>query len=190
MQFALCIIWQSCRRFTSYELNVVVLQKVPVDCVPTGVKHLHHKAQEYDIGIYFEANGHGTVVYSENANHRMRELMLHIPQQIPQTQKPTSPPVLPTRATPVPSVIGAEEKVQDLTCLDKENYVEPPFTFPKVDPTEKANAGSESKPDEQEAVKEAVLVLPNTDLAAKFPPALSLSSTVMLPGRAAISGEC
>ena len=28
---------------------------------PTGVKHLHHKAQEFDLGVYFEANGHGTV---------------------------------------------------------------------------------------------------------------------------------
>ena len=30
---------------------------------PTGVKHLHHVAAEYDIGIYFEANGHGTVLF-------------------------------------------------------------------------------------------------------------------------------
>jgi hypothetical protein len=30
-------------------------------CVPTGVKHLHHEAQKFDIGVYFEANGHGTV---------------------------------------------------------------------------------------------------------------------------------
>jgi phosphomannomutase len=37
------------------------IQKVPIACVPTGVKHLHHKARDYDIGIYFEANGHGTV---------------------------------------------------------------------------------------------------------------------------------
>lgn len=44
-----------------------VSQKVPVACVPTGVKHLHHKAVEYDIGVYFEANGHGTVVFSNHA---------------------------------------------------------------------------------------------------------------------------
>jgi len=41
--------------------------KFPVSCVPTGVKHLHHKALEYDIGVYFEANGHGTIVFSDNA---------------------------------------------------------------------------------------------------------------------------
>jgi len=40
---------------------------VPVACAPTGVKHLHHKALEYDIGVYFEANGHGTVIFSEHA---------------------------------------------------------------------------------------------------------------------------
>lgn len=33
--------------------------KVDVACTKTGVKHLHHKALEYDIGVYFEANGHG-----------------------------------------------------------------------------------------------------------------------------------
>lgn len=37
--------------------------KVPVYCTKTGVKHLHHKAQEFDIGVYFEANGHGTVSF-------------------------------------------------------------------------------------------------------------------------------
>ncbi|XP_041369349.1 phosphoacetylglucosamine mutase-like [Gigantopelta aegis] len=42
--------------------------KVPVACVPTGVKHLHHKAQEFDIGVYFEANGHGTVLFSDHAS--------------------------------------------------------------------------------------------------------------------------
>lgn len=36
-----------------------------VACTPTGVKYLHHAAQSFDIGIYFEANGHGTVVFSE-----------------------------------------------------------------------------------------------------------------------------
>lgn len=32
---------------------------------PTGVKYLHEKADQYDIGIYFEANGHGTILFSE-----------------------------------------------------------------------------------------------------------------------------
>ena len=38
--------------------------KVPVVCVPTGVKHLHKAAHSFDIGVYFEANGHGTVLFS------------------------------------------------------------------------------------------------------------------------------
>ena len=41
-------------------------------CVPTGVKHLHHKALDFDIGVYFEANGHGTVLYSEQAQAKIR----------------------------------------------------------------------------------------------------------------------
>lgn len=36
---------------------------------PTGVKYLHEKAAEYDIGIYFEANGHGTILFSESFVH-------------------------------------------------------------------------------------------------------------------------
>lgn len=38
--------------------------------MPTGVKHLHHEAKNSDIGVYFEANGHGTVtsffLYNKN----------------------------------------------------------------------------------------------------------------------------
>ncbi|KAE9413066.1 hypothetical protein Angca_002854, partial [Angiostrongylus cantonensis] len=40
--------------------------------VPTGVKHLHHAAIRFDIGIYFEANGHGTVVFSKKFDERIR----------------------------------------------------------------------------------------------------------------------
>lgn len=52
------------------------LQNVPVVCTPTGVKHLHHAAQEFDIGVYFEANGHGTTVFSENAVKQIKEAAL------------------------------------------------------------------------------------------------------------------
>ncbi|KAF2898324.1 hypothetical protein ILUMI_07849 [Ignelater luminosus] len=47
--------------------------QVPVACVSTGVKHLHHKALEYDVGVYFEANGHGTVIFSKNAKDKLNE---------------------------------------------------------------------------------------------------------------------
>lgn len=53
---------------TDYIVNQL---KVPVACVPTGVKHLHHKALDYDIGVYFEANGHGTVIYNSEAKKRI-----------------------------------------------------------------------------------------------------------------------
>ncbi|KAJ7396906.1 phosphoglucomutase 3 [Pitangus sulphuratus] len=49
--------------------------KVPVHCVKTGVKHLHHKAQEFDVGVYFEANGHGTVLFSKAAETKIRQLV-------------------------------------------------------------------------------------------------------------------
>lgn len=37
---------------------------VTVVLASTGVKHLHHAAQAYDLAVYFEANGHGTVLFS------------------------------------------------------------------------------------------------------------------------------
>ena len=40
-------------------------------CTKTGVKHLMRKAQEYDIGIFFEANGHGTVLYSDTVQGKL-----------------------------------------------------------------------------------------------------------------------
>ena len=44
-------------------------------CTKTGVKHLHHKAVEFDVGIYFEANGHGTVLFSERAISTFRSFL-------------------------------------------------------------------------------------------------------------------
>lgn len=43
-----------------------------MQCVPTGVKHLHHAAEHYPIGVYFEANGHGTVLFSPNALNTLK----------------------------------------------------------------------------------------------------------------------
>ncbi|KAF8468889.1 hypothetical protein BDZ91DRAFT_721316 [Kalaharituber pfeilii] len=37
---------------------------LPTVCTPTGVKYLHHAATKYDCGVYFEANGHGTILFS------------------------------------------------------------------------------------------------------------------------------
>lgn len=45
---------------------------IPIACTLTGVKHLHHKAQDFDIGIYFEANGHGTILFSDRASETFK----------------------------------------------------------------------------------------------------------------------
>lgn len=39
----------------------------------TGVKYLHHEAKVFDIGIYFEANGHGTVLFTPSLLARLRD---------------------------------------------------------------------------------------------------------------------
>ena len=37
--------------------------KVSYVCTATGVKHLHHEALKHDVGVYFEQNGHGNVIF-------------------------------------------------------------------------------------------------------------------------------
>ncbi|KAI9725285.1 MAG: Phosphoacetylglucosamine Mutase [Chrysothrix sp. TS-e1954] len=54
---------------TDYVANTL---KLPAICTATGVKHLHHAAQRFDIGVYFEANGHGTVLFSPQASRCLR----------------------------------------------------------------------------------------------------------------------
>lgn len=50
----------SSTRYLSETLNCEVV------VTPTGVKHLHKAAHQFDIGIYFEANGHGTVLFKDS----------------------------------------------------------------------------------------------------------------------------
>ena len=42
-----------------------------VSSVKTGVRNLHEKAETYDIGVYYEANGHGTVVFGQEYMKRV-----------------------------------------------------------------------------------------------------------------------
>ena len=51
---------------------VETLGSAPV-CVPTGVKHLHHAAEQLDIGVYFESNGHGTALFSETTKKKIED---------------------------------------------------------------------------------------------------------------------
>ncbi len=39
---------------------------------PTGVKYLHEAAHSADLGIYFESNGHGTVLFSPKLVERLQ----------------------------------------------------------------------------------------------------------------------
>ncbi|KAF9766295.1 hypothetical protein IL306_001323 [Fusarium sp. DS 682] len=55
--------------------------QLPVVFTPTGVKHLHHAACQFDVGVYFEANGHGTVVFSQEAIRAFRETEPQSPAQ-------------------------------------------------------------------------------------------------------------
>lgn len=45
---------------------------MPVVFVNTGVKHLHVAAKKFDVGVYFEANGHGTIVVKDSLLERLR----------------------------------------------------------------------------------------------------------------------
>lgn len=51
---------------------------VRVELAKTGVKHLHHLAETFDVGIYFEANGHGTVIFQEPLLAHLRKVHLDV----------------------------------------------------------------------------------------------------------------
>lgn len=55
--------------------------KLPVVVTATGVKHLHHAAARNDIGVYFEANGHGTILFSDNTIKLIKETKPKTPGQ-------------------------------------------------------------------------------------------------------------
>ena len=38
------------------------------------MKHLHPLASSYDVGLYFEANGHGTVLFKASFVERLRQM--------------------------------------------------------------------------------------------------------------------
>lgn len=56
--------------------------KLKVEFTATGVKHLHHAATRYDIGVYFEANGHGTVLFSPAALKALAKRSPESPAQL------------------------------------------------------------------------------------------------------------
>jgi phosphoacetylglucosamine mutase len=58
---------------TQYMKQHCVKKPENVCCVATGVKHLHHRAARFDIGVYFEANGHGTVLFSAKARSTIEQ---------------------------------------------------------------------------------------------------------------------
>lgn len=46
---------------------------IEADFTDTGVKNLHKQASKYDFGVYFEANGHGTIHISEKAKQLIKD---------------------------------------------------------------------------------------------------------------------
>ena len=57
---------------TSYAVKTL---GVPVACTKTGVKHVHRKAEEFDIGVYFEANGHGTALFTNSVVTKIKAVI-------------------------------------------------------------------------------------------------------------------
>ena len=55
---------QNSQRNSSFAQSVLGSENVLI--AKTGVQHVHHAAKTFDIGVYFEANGHGTVVFGPN----------------------------------------------------------------------------------------------------------------------------
>jgi phosphoacetylglucosamine mutase len=52
------------------EANVIIAK--------TGVKHVHHAAHNFDIGVYFEANGHGTILFGSHFYNAVSNLQSQV----------------------------------------------------------------------------------------------------------------
>jgi phosphoacetylglucosamine mutase len=55
--------------------KAVLAKGIECPYAKTGVKYCHHKAVEYDIGIYYEANGHGTAIFKDEVVDMIRTRM-------------------------------------------------------------------------------------------------------------------
>lgn len=53
--------------------KAVLAKGIACPYAKTGVKYCHHKAVEYDIGIYYEANGHGTAIFKDEIVDMIRQ---------------------------------------------------------------------------------------------------------------------
>lgn len=58
---------------SSKEYLSKVLNVENIICTPTGVKHLHASAKKYEIAIYFESNGHGTLLIQSSAIQKLND---------------------------------------------------------------------------------------------------------------------
>ena len=47
---------------------------INIRCTATGVKNLHHEALKFDIAVYFESNGHGTLLINNQNLKNNKEL--------------------------------------------------------------------------------------------------------------------
>lgn len=49
--------------------------QLPLRLAKTGVKHLHAAALQFDIGVYFEANGHGSITFSSEFHDTVASML-------------------------------------------------------------------------------------------------------------------
>ncbi|XP_065828030.1 phosphoacetylglucosamine mutase-like isoform X3 [Oscarella lobularis] len=55
-------------------INYLKGKDIRVEIVPTGVKHLKKKCEEFDVAIAFEANGHGNMVVKEDVRRKIEKI--------------------------------------------------------------------------------------------------------------------
>lgn len=65
--------------YANYSSSEYLLKQYSMQPVyaATGVKFLHEKAEHFDIGVYFEANGHGTVIFNPSYLGKIDALLSH-----------------------------------------------------------------------------------------------------------------
>jgi phosphomannomutase len=82
-----CASLQACNVYTTqpqYHVQTLDMATYALQCIRTaaaataaaaaGVKYLHHEAKAFDVGIYFESNGHGTVLLKPSLLQRLQDM--------------------------------------------------------------------------------------------------------------------
>lgn len=141
-------------------INYLKKYQVTTECVATGVKHLHAAALKYDIGIYFESNGHGTVLINNDFSYLFPKI---------QSLKEMCNQLIGDAISDFFTVLTILDQLQMSPFEWYNLYQEKPSMISKVEIPSQSNIVFETTPDQSKLIKPAKLQTQIDHLCKKYP---------------------